>query len=223
MAARSVMLCVFRRVAPNRCSKTMNWMILAAVAVPSAASGARSLSAPPWRFWEGPTRDGCQLPIDRRPDDAVAARVVAMWERLYVARFDSGLLLSPCEAQVTLAVYPDDVPTDRIDDALDRLDGSWEAMPVNITDIGIFGGLSPVLSLAVAPTAGLLAWQRDTRWRPGCWTPATVVSQHASSVADGIRLLLPMLQEPVGGELVAVELVELASGTIISSWSLQRG
>jgi hypothetical protein len=44
-----------------------------------------------------------------RPDDSIAARVVAMWESLYVAGIDPALLLPRTEAQVTLAAYPDEV------------------------------------------------------------------------------------------------------------------
>ncbi len=99
--------------------------------------------------------------VGLRLDDITATRVVRMWERLYVHGADAALLLPSTEAQVTLAAYPDDVLTDRIDAALDRLSGSWAAIEVRITGPGIFGGVSPVLWLAVAPTAALVGLHTD--------------------------------------------------------------
>jgi hypothetical protein len=157
-----------------------------------------------------------------------------MWERLYVHGTDIALLLPSAEAQVTLAAYANDVPTDRIDAALGRLSGSWAAMQIGITGIGIFGGVSAALWLAVAPTAALVGVHSDLhtalgdlpclpRYLPGRWTPGIAVSEHAVSVADALRLLLPMLTEPIFGTLVALELVDQQSGTIISSIELRSG
>ena len=169
-----------------------------------------------------------------RLDDVTATRVVRMWERLYVHGADTALLLPSTEAQVTLAAYPDDVPTDRIDAALDHLSGSCAAIQVGITGLGIFAGVSPVLWLAVAPTAALVGLHTDLhtnlgdlpcqpRYLPGRWTPGIAVSQHATSVTEAVRLMLPMLMEPITGTLVTVELIQYPSGTAISSRSLPRG
>lgn len=126
------------------------------------------------------------------------------------------------------------MPTDRIDAALDRLRGSWATIKVGITGLGIFGGVSPVLWLAVAPTAALVGLHTDLhmnlgdlpcqpRYLPGRWTPGIAVSQHAVSVTEAVQLMLPMLMEPIDGILVAVELIQFPSGTVISSWDLRRG
>jgi hypothetical protein len=108
----------------------------------------------------------------------------------------------------------------------DKARDAVAAMPVNITGIGIFGCRlfchwpwrppQDLLARHEQLHKTLAALPSDPRYRPGYWTPRIILSQHASSVADAIRLLLPMLQEPVGGALVAVELVESASGTVIS-------
>jgi hypothetical protein len=136
--------------------------------------------------------------------------------------------------EVTLAAYPDDVPTGRIDAALDHLSDSWTAVRIGVTGIGIFGGLSPIVHLAVAPTTALLSYHNqlykaladhpcDTRYRPGAWTPGIPVSAATVSVAESVRCLLPYLTEPVTATLVAVELVQRPSGTAISSRDLRGG
>lgn len=166
-----------------------------------------------------------------RLDDATAGHVVEMWERLHVGGLDATLSLPRAKPGMTLAAYPDDVPTDRINAALGRLSASWIALPVVIPGLGVFGGLSPSLWLAVAPTAALVGLHSDLHttladlpcrplYLPGRWTPGIAVSEHAESVADAVRLLLPLLIEPILGALVAVELVEQPSGTIISSIEL---
>jgi hypothetical protein len=148
-----------------------------------------------------------------RLDDNSARRVVAMWERLYVAGLDPALLLPGSEPEVTLAAYPDDVPTGRIDAALDHLSDSWTAVRIGVTGIGIFGGLSPIVHLAVAPTTALLSYHNqlykaladhpcDTRYRPGAWTPGIPVSAATVSVAESVRCLLPYLTEPLTATLV---------------------
>jgi hypothetical protein len=162
-----------------------------------------------------------------RPDDSVAARVVAMWECLFIAGIEPALFLPGSEPRMPLAVYPDDVAIARIDAALGHLNRSFTAMQVDITGIGIFGGLLPILSLTVAPTTGLLVIHEQVHtmladlpsaasYRPGYWTPRIVVSEHAISVTAAIWLLLPKLLQPITGTLVAVELVQLPSGTVFS-------
>ncbi len=98
----------------------------------------------------------------------------------------------------------------------------------------IFGGVSPVLCLAVAPTTALLARHEqlhttladqpcDDRYRQGSWTPGIIVSEHAASMAEAVRCLLPMLMEPMGGTLVALELVQRPTGTMLASRELLGG
>jgi hypothetical protein len=169
-----------------------------------------------------------------RLDDSAAARVARLWERLYVLGLDTTLVQPGSEPRIPLAVYPDDAPADAIGSAIDRLSACWHSIPVSITGITIIGSLSPVLSLAVAPTKALLALHEqlhkimaeepcDARWRPGFWTPAIGVSERAISVAQAVKCLLPVLVEPFVGALVGLDLVEQPSGSVIANSELSGG
>jgi hypothetical protein len=162
-----------------------------------------------------------------RLDDGSAAKVVRLWERLYVRGLESTLMQPDSEPRMPLASFPDNAPAESIVSAIDRLTGCWQPITVSITGITIIGSLSPVLSLSVAPTQALLALHEqlhrimveqpcDARWRPGCWTPAIVVSEWATSVAEAVKCLLPVLVEPFAGALVALELVHQPSGTVMA-------
>jgi hypothetical protein len=159
---------------------------------------------------------------------------MAMWECLFIAGIEPALFLPGSEPRMPLAVYPDDVAIARIDAALGHLSRSFTAMQVDISGIGIFGGLLPILSLTVAPATALLVLHGQlhttladlpctANYRPGYWTPRIVVSEHAISVTAAIWLLLPMLLQPITGTLVTLELVRSPCGTIIRSWDLSAG
>ena len=172
--------------------------------------------------------------VTLRLDDRSAAKVVRLWERLYVEGLDSTLMHQGSEPRMPLASFPDVAPTNSIVSAIDRLTGCWQPIPVGITGITIVGGPSPVLCLAVTPTISLLTLHEqlhrdlveqpcDARWRPGCWTPAIIISKWAISVAEAVRCLLPILVEPFDGALAALELIEQPSGTVIASSDFSGG
>ena len=154
-----------------------------------------------------------------RLDDSAAAKVARLWERLYVEGLDSTLMHPGSEPRMPLVSFPDDAPANTIVSAIDRLTGCWQPIPVSITGITIIGSLSPVLFLAAAPTISLLTLHErlhrelveqpcDACWLPGCWAPAVVVSEWATSVAEAVKCLLPVLVEPFAGALAALELID---------------
>jgi len=166
-----------------------------------------------------------------RLDDDAAARVVALWERLYVMGLDATLVQPDAEPRLLLAMFQEADDAGRILSATGLVGRSWPAMSVTATGMTIFGDRSPTLALAVAPTNALLAWHEqlhtvlanhpcDVLWRPGGWTPAITVSEWALSVADAVRCLLPLMMEPFEAKLVALEVVDRLCGAVVASWDL---
>lgn len=169
-----------------------------------------------------------------RLDDASAAHLTAMWEKLFVRQLDPTLLLPVSEPLMALAMLDDGVHVRAIEPVLSRVAAGWDAIPATFSMLGVKPGLSPTISLAATPTALLLArhnelhaaiaeFSSDPTYEPGRWMPHVPVTTQASSIAMAIRALLPMMMEPVTGKLAALELVEEPLWIVAGTYPLRAG
>ena len=170
--------------------------------------------------------------IALRLEDAAASRVVTMWERLYVEWGDQTLLRPDAEPHIILAELPDHPDAAQIEATIGRVVEACNALPVTLLALGVFPGPSPTIVLLPRPTMHLLRFCRalhaalagqsgDQTFQPHHWQPHVVISAEAISVAEAVRVLLPMLFQPIVGKVVALEVVERATGSLISSHPLR--
>jgi hypothetical protein len=69
--------------------------------------------------------------------------------------------------------------------------------------------------------AALAGQSGDQTFQPHHGQPHVVISAEAISIAEAVRVLLPMLFQPIVGKVVALEVVERATGSLISSHPLR--
>jgi len=86
------------------------------------------------------------------------AAVEEMWRTLARLGFDTDRDRLGYPAHVTLAIYRDDAPADRLEAALAETVAMWRALPIALSGFGLFPAPSAVLWVAPVVTPGLLAW-----------------------------------------------------------------
>lgn len=95
--------------------------------------------------------------ITLRFDDVSASTIAAMWQLLAKLRLDGDRSQLGYPAHVTLAIYPDDTPSDRLAAAIAAAATNWRTCPVQLTALGFFPSPSAVLCAVPVVTARLLA------------------------------------------------------------------
>jgi 2'-5' RNA ligase len=169
--------------------------------------------------------------VTLRLDTDAAAPVEAMWRALAAHGVaDDGLRLG-YPPHVTLAVLPDDAPSDALDAAVAALAGRWHALPVTLAGFGVFPGPPACLWILPVPDAALLARHADTlaalpgldcdrHYRAGAWVPHVTLAAAASSPARALEVLTPLWRGPVPGLLDRLDLVRFRPVEVLRSHPL---
>jgi 2'-5' RNA ligase len=125
--------------------------------------------------------------ITLRLDPISALTIEEMWQTLASEGIDTDRHILGYAPHIRLAIYPDDVPADRLRAVMAQITGQWHAMPVSLSGIGALPGPSTILWAAPAVTAALLTlqeaihtalpeFQPHAHYRPGAWVPHVTLS-----------------------------------------------
>ena len=162
-------------------------------------------------------------------DDFSAASVAAV-ARPFLER-GWGPPASAYPPHVTMAVYAEDAPADRVGEAVEMLASQWEKLPIVLASLGIFRGPPAVLFLAPVVTAALLARREAVRaalpelpdhphFRPEAWVPHVTLATGGRE-SDPAFVDLPAL--PVGALLDRLEIVRFPPAVVLASRRLASG
>ena len=99
------------------------------------------------------------LPLDA----AAAAHVERMWRALADQAGDDDALRLGYAPHITLAVLPDAVRAEDIENAVLGVAGDWDALSTVFAGFGVFPGAPPVIWAAPVVTKGLLINNRVDR------------------------------------------------------------
>ena len=135
--------------------------------------------------------------------DAISASVVEeMWGTLAAQGIDADCTQLGYMPHVTLAIYPDDAPVDRLRVALEQAAEHWRALPITLSGLGIFPGPSSIVWAAPVVTSDLLAshaalqaalpeLQVHPHYQRNAWMPHVTLSGALSDPGQAITALVP--------------------------------
>jgi len=164
-------------------------------------------------------------------DVATAASIETLWQALAAQGVDTDRRDLGYSAHITLAIYQDDAPVERLAKAVAELGSRRPGVPVVLSGFGLFAAPSNVLWLAPAPSLQLLTYQQevaaalpdlviDAHYRPGSWVPHVTLSGTLPDPPRALAALLP-LWRPVSGVLERIELVRFRPVDVLSSRMLR--
>lgn len=168
--------------------------------------------------------------ITLRLDPASADRIDNLWHVLATKGLDTDRHNLGYPAHITLAIYPDDTPADRLHAAFTHATASWQTLPVTLGGIGIFPGASSILWAVPVVTRDLLARHASLakalpdlpvhpHYRPESWIPHVTLTGPLPDPAPALETLLAHWQ-PVIGTLVRADLVRFRPVEVLRSRSL---
>jgi 2'-5' RNA ligase len=164
-------------------------------------------------------------------DCLAAAAVEDMWRTLDAEGIDDDRHRLGYTPHITLAIYPDEAPVDRLADLFDRVAASWPALPVTLCGFGVFPAAASVLWLVPVVTADLLARHATigdglpdlpvhSHYRTDNWMPHITLSGAIQHPDRAIAALLPRWQ-PVSGFLDRADLVRFRPVEVLRSRALR--
>jgi 2'-5' RNA ligase len=160
--------------------------------------------------------------------DSCSSGVVGqMWRTLAERGIDTDRHRLDYPAHITLAIYPDSVPSDRLGAALSETTTGWKPLRVTLTGLGVFPAPSSTLWAipVVMPTllerhaaiqAALPELRADQHYNQNEWVPHITLS---GPLPDPVRALaaLLLLWQPLSGSLDRVELVRFRPVEVLHS------
>ena len=131
---------------------------------------------------------------------------------------------------VTLAVWPDEAPAERLEAAVGRFGVEWHALPVELAGFGVFPGAPAAVWAAPVVTGDLLERQSalvatvpgtlcHEHYRPGRWVPHVTLG-HTDAPGRALEALAPLWRGPVRGRLDRLELVRFRPVAVLRSAAL---
>lgn len=174
--------------------------------------------------------DTCSVAL--RLDRDATARIEAIWERLYVAGLDESVVrpfAEPC-IRLTRFAHPPDFAA--VIQVLEQLAQDWEPFFATLGELIITPGLSPCLSLGAthaeevhehhrALHGATVGWPHHSEFLFNCWQPRVLVSDRLISVAEAVRVIMPMMLDPISARAVSLDLSDDGTGAVI--WSGELG
>jgi 2'-5' RNA ligase len=168
--------------------------------------------------------------ITLRLDSTIASAVEEMWKTLAAKGIAADRYLLGYAPHITLAIYPDDAPSDALQAALRQVATHWKAMPVTLSGFGIFP--APTVGFCMVPvvTSGLLACyaalqaalpelEPHPHYRANTWIPHVTLSSTMRDPIDAIAALLP-LWRPLNGFLDRADLMHFRPAEVLESYAL---
>ncbi|WP_158931244.1 2'-5' RNA ligase family protein [Acidisphaera sp. S103] len=170
--------------------------------------------------------------ITLRLDPASADRIESLRHALATEGIDSDRYNLVYPAHITLAIYPDRTPEDRLHAALAHVTASWRILPVTLSGIGIFHGTSSILWAAPVVGRDLLMLHASLaealpdlsihpHYQPEAWTPHVTLTGALPDPGPALKTLLTHWQ-PVTGTLVQADLVRFRPVEMLQSRSLAQ-
>ncbi|MEH2485681.1 2'-5' RNA ligase family protein [Bradyrhizobium sp. AZCC 2230] len=152
-----------------------------------------------------------------------------MWHQLATDGIDADRYQLGYAPHITLAIYPNEAPLDRLRTAIEDTCRNWEALPVRLSALGAFPGDGTVLWAVPVVTAELLARHQaiqialpglevDAHYRPGAWVPHVTLSGALPHPGPALTTLLANW-EPITGLLDRVDLVRFRPVEVLQSLS----
>lgn len=165
--------------------------------------------------------------ITLRLDPIAAVPIEAMWRKLAADGSDADRHQLGYAPHITLAIYPDEAPLNRLRSALEDTCRNWEALPVRFSGLGAFPGDGAVLWAVPVVTAELLARHQaiqtalpdlkvHAHYRPGAWVPHVTLSGALPDPGPALAALLSSW-EPITGFLDRVDLVRFRPVEVLQS------
>ncbi|WP_409998159.1 2'-5' RNA ligase family protein [Bradyrhizobium sp. SZCCHNS3055] len=169
--------------------------------------------------------------ITLRLDSASAGPIEALWLKLAADGIDADRHQLGYAPHITLAIYPDEAPLNRLRSALEDICRNWEALPVRFSGLGAFPGDGAVLWAVPVVTSELLARHQaiqtalpDLRvyahYRPGAWVPHVTLSAALPDPGPALMALLSNW-EPIAGVLDRVDLVSFRPVEVLQSYGMR--
>jgi 2'-5' RNA ligase len=167
--------------------------------------------------------------ITLRLDPISAVPIEAMWRQLAADGIDADRDQLGYPPHITLAIYPDETPLDRLRSALEDTCRNWQALPVRLSGLGAFPGDHTILWAVPVVTAELLARHQaiqaalpdlsvHAHYRPGAWVPHVTLSGALPDPGPALMALLANWK-PVTGFLDQVDLVRFRPVEVLQSLS----
>ncbi|UPK32198.1 2'-5' RNA ligase family protein [Bradyrhizobium sp. 186] len=165
--------------------------------------------------------------ITLRLDPISAVPIEAIWRKLAVDGIDTDRYQLGYAPHITLAIYPDETPFNRLRTALEDTSRNWQALPIGLSGLGAFPGDGTVLWAVPVVTFELLARHQaiqtalpdlkvDAHYRPGAWVPHVTLSGALPDPGPALMALLSSW-EPITGFLDRVELVRFRPVEVLYS------
>jgi hypothetical protein len=165
--------------------------------------------------------------ITLRFDPASASRIDDLWHSLAAEGIDADRHDLGYPAHITLAIYPDDMPRDRLHAACTQATASWRTLPIALSGIGIFPGTSSILWAVPVVTRDLLTMHANLaaalpdlpahpHYRPDTWIPHVTLTGPLPDPGPALKALLGRWH-PLSGTLVQADLVRFRPVEVLQS------
>ena len=170
--------------------------------------------------------------VTLRLDGAAADRVERIWRALADRTGDDDALRLGYPPHITLAVLPDSAPADALEDAVFRMAGAWDELPVVLAGLGVFPGTTPVVWAAPVATEGLLSrhaalhavlapWPVDPHYRVGAWMPHVTLSRSGRvPAARTVEIAAATWSGPIAARLDRMDVVRFRPVDVLRSEAL---
>ena len=167
------------------------------------------------------------LAITLRFDPDTALAVAHLWDGLASTGIDSDRKALGYTAHVTLAIYPDETQAEKLRSAVSRFGDEWQALPANLSGLGVFPGPPAILFAMPVVAPALLARQAalvaalddlpvHPHYRPGHGVAHGTLSGPLRYPEAALAALLP-LWRPVEAALAGIDLVRFRPVEILAS------
>jgi 2'-5' RNA ligase len=169
--------------------------------------------------------------VTLRLDSATDTAIQALWNKLAAGKIDRERRDLGYGAHITLGIYPDQIPSERLCELVEFATASWNALPIVLSGFGVFPGVSSIVWIAPAPSSALIVLHGEMHaalegnsqhphYRPGAWTPHITLTGPLMDPASALGALTPLWQ-PLTGVLDRVELVHFRPVTTLWTRALQ--
>jgi 2'-5' RNA ligase len=163
-------------------------------------------------------------------DPASAGRIDNLWHVLAAEGIDADRHDLGYPAHITLAIYPDGTPRDRLQAALTHATASWRTLPITLSGIGVFPGTFSILWAVPVVTRDLLTLHAclaealpdlsvHPHYRPDTWIPHVTLTGPLPDPEPALKALLGRWQ-PLTGTLVQADLVRFRPVEVLQSHAL---
>jgi 2'-5' RNA ligase len=171
--------------------------------------------------------------VTLRLDDSAAASVERIWRVLADHTGDNDVLRLGYAPHITLAVLPDVVSAEVIEEVTFPVASTWDAIPIVLAGLGVFPGTPPVVWAAPIVTESLLArhdallaalapFRVHPHYLPGAWVPHVTLSQQGLSPAGrAIDVAASVWEGPINGQLDRIDLVKFHPAYVLRTQALQ--